>query len=79
MWDITYLPAQIKGFYFYLYIILDLSSRKIVGWEVWAIEIAENASRLVRRAIMSEKCTHLDVPLILHLDNGSPMKGTTLL
>lgn len=79
MWDITYLPAQIKGLYFYLYMIIDLYSRKIVGWEVWPVESAENASYLVRRAIMSEKRTHLNAPLVLHSDNGSPMKGATLL
>lgn len=43
------------------------------------MESAENASYLVRRAIMSEKRTHLNAPLVLHSDNGSPMKGATLL
>lgn len=79
MWDITYLPAGIKGLYFYLYMILDLYSRKVVGWEIWDKESAEHASHLVRRAIMSEKRTHHLEPLILHSDNGSPMKGATLL
>lgn len=79
MWDITYLPASVKGLYFYLYMIEDLFSRKIVGWEVWPVESAENASILVRRAIMSEKRTHSNIPLVLHSDNGSPMKGASLL
>jgi len=33
-WDITYLPSQIKGQYFYLYLIMDIFSRKIVGWSL---------------------------------------------
>jgi putative transposase len=33
-WDITYLPAAIRGQFFYLYLFLDLFSRKIVGWQV---------------------------------------------
>lgn len=79
MWDITYMPASIKGTYYYLYLILDLYSRKIVGWEVWEKESSEYASIVVRKAMMSEKRTHHPKPLILHSDNGSPMKGATLL
>lgn len=79
MWDITYLSAGIKGFYFYLYLIIDLFSRKIVGWEVWEKESAEYASIVVRKAMMSEKRTHSSIPLVLHSDNGSPMKGASLL
>jgi putative transposase len=79
MWDITYLPGAIKGMYYYLYLILDLYSRKVVGWEIWPDESAANASVLVRKAIMSEKRTNFKSPLVLHSDNGSPMKGATLL
>lgn len=79
MWDITYLPAGIKGKYHYLYLILDLYSRKIIAWEVYEKESAEYASKLVRRAFMSEHRTKDMKPLVLHSDNGSPMKGATLL
>ncbi len=79
MWDITWLPGPAKGLYFYLYLILDLYSRKIVGWEIWSEESAENASILVRRAVISEQCSNKLKPLILHSDNGSPMKGSSLL
>ena len=72
MWDITYLGAGVKGLYFYLYLIIDLFSRKIVGWEVWEKESSEYASIVVRKAMMSEKRTHNKEPLILHSDNGSP-------
>ncbi|GAU79033.1 mobile element protein [Fusibacter sp. 3D3] len=70
------MPAGIKGKYHYLYLILDLFSRKIIAWEVYE---KEYASRLVRRAIMSENRTKDKRPLVLHSDNGSPMKGATLL
>lgn len=79
MWDITYMPAGIKGKYHYLYLILDLYSRKIIAWEVFEKESAEYASKLVRRAIMRENRTKDKTPLVLHSDNGSPMKGATLL
>ena len=44
MWDITWLPGAIKGLYFYLYLIIDLYSRKVVGWEIWPEESFSNAS-----------------------------------
>ena len=55
---------------------MDIFSRKIVGWEVYGRESAEYASIVVRRAVWSENC--LTSPLVLHADNGSPMKGATL-
>jgi putative transposase len=76
-WDITYLPGPVRGMFFYLYLILDLYSRKIVGWEVHERESAEHAAVLVRRAVLAEAC--LDRPLVLHADNGSAQKGSTLL
>lgn len=79
MWDITWLQGPAKGIYFYLYLILDLYSRKIVGWEIWTEESADKASVLVRRAIMSERRSNHSEPLVLHSDNGSPMKGASLL
>ncbi len=79
MWDITWLPGPAKGIYFYLYLILDLFSRKIIAWEIWLEESAENASILVRRGVLSEQRISPVKPLILHSDNGSPMKGASLL
>lgn len=78
MWDISWLQGPVKGVYFYMYFIMDLYSRKIIGWEVWPEESTENASALVRRATMSEQCALRKDPLILHSDNGSPMKGMAL-
>lgn len=79
MWDITWLPGPAKGIFFYLYLILDLYSRKIIAWDIWLEESAENASLLVRRGMLSEQRIHPLQPLVLHSDNGSPMKGSSLL
>jgi transposase InsO family protein len=76
-WDISWLPGPVKGLFFYLYLILDLYSRKIVGWEIYECESADYAAAVVQRAVLNEQC--LDQPLVLHADNGSPMKGETLL
>ena len=77
-WDITYLRGPIKGTFFYLYLIIDLFSRDIVGWEVWEEESADHASQLIWRACLAQgRLT--TTPLVLHSDNGSPMKGATML
>lgn len=76
-WDITYLDTTIKGIFFYLYLIMDVFSRKIVGWEVYETESADQASNLFRKAYLSEGIAGDD--LVLHSDNGSPMKGATML
>lgn len=75
-WDITWLPGPVVGTFFYLYLILDIFSRKIVGWEVYERETAEFAAQLLQRAVWAEGC--LTSPLVLHADNGSPMKGATM-
>lgn len=76
-WDITYLKIPIRGMYIYLYMIMDVWSRKIVGWTVESQETAELAAPLFEKA-----CQNEGVPkdiLILHSDRGGPMKGSTLL
>lgn len=75
-WDITYLPAAVKGQYYYLYLFEDIFSRKIVGQEVYEEESGELAASLVQRCIEREQC--LREPLVLHSDNGSPMKSFTM-
>ncbi len=76
-WDITYLPTCIKGQYFYLYLFLDIFSRKIVGWQVYEAESSALASDVLRDLYQREGIQPGQV--ILHSDNGSPMKGATLL
>ena len=75
-WDITWLPSQIRGMFFYLYMIVDIYSRKIVGWEVNPVENAEFAAKLLHKAILAEGC--LLAPPVLHADNGGPQKGFTM-
>ena len=75
-WDITWMPGPVAGMFFYLYLIVDIYSRKIVGWEVHDRESSEQASVLIRKAVLSEGC--IGQPLVLHADNGSPMKGSTM-
>jgi putative transposase len=48
-WDMTYLPATVMGRWFHLYLILDLYSRKVVGWEVHETDDSDHAAHLVRR------------------------------
>jgi len=76
-WDITYLPTQIMGIYFYLYLFLDIFSRKIVGWQVYEVESSELASEVMRDICVRENIAPNQV--VLHSDNGSPMKGATML
>lgn len=78
-WDISYLPGPIRGLYYYLYLIIDIFSRDMVGWEIWEEESAEHASHLIRKAVMAQGLSLSQQPLVLHSDNGSPMKGSTML
>lgn len=75
-WDITYLRGPIKGSFYYLYLIMDVFSRKIVGWEVYDEEKSELAAELLEKAILKEGIAAK--PPILHSDNGAPMKGFEL-
>jgi transposase InsO family protein len=78
-WDMTYLPATVIGRWFHLYLILDLYSRKIVGWEVHADDSSNHAAHLVRRTALAEGIAALTDKPVLHGDNGSTLKATTVL
>lgn len=72
-WDITKLLGPAKWSYYYLYVILDIFSRYIVGWMVAGRESAELAKRLI-----SETCTKQEIlpgQLTIHADRGSSMKS----
>lgn len=76
-WDITWLPTTVRGAFLYLYLILDVWSRRIVGWRVAQRESAEIAA-----ALMRETCVEGNVDsrgLVLHSDNGKAMRGSTML
>ena len=76
-WDISYLPTPVRGLFFYLYLVVDLYSRKIVGWQVHDQESSAAASALLTEACQVEGVARDQ--LVLHADNGAPMKGATLL
>lgn len=78
-WDVTFLPAQVEGRWFYLYLILDLYSRKIVGFEVHDSDSADHAAHLARRTALAEGVHAMTVRPVLHGDNGATLKGTTVL
>lgn len=76
-WDITYLPSSVRGQFFYLYMVIDLYSRMVVGWEVHDVQSADYASKVIEKACLRHRTTRQQ--LVLHSDNGSPMKGATML
>ncbi len=76
-WDITYLKSPIRGQYYFLYLVMDIFSRMIVGHEIYLHESAEYASALI--ADTTRRHGVIQNQLTLHSDNGSPMKGATML
>lgn len=76
-WDITYLPTTVRGRHYYLYLFLDLFSRKVVGWAVYENELSDLAADVLRDICAHEKIQRGQV--ILHSDNGNPMKGASML
>jgi putative transposase len=77
-WDVTFLKAHVQGRWFYLYLILDLFSRKIVGFEVHETDQAEHAAHLVRRTALAEGIHARPLRPVLHGDNGPSVKATTV-
>ena len=75
--NITYLPTVMRGVFFYLYLILDLFSRKVVGWAVYEVESMDLSSELLDASIKAEGAD--PKKRVVHADNGGPMKGSTML
>jgi putative transposase len=72
-WDITKLKGPAKWNYFYLYVIMDIFSRFVVGWMV-----ARREQGVLARSFIEECCERQGVErdqLTLHSDRGSPMKS----
>ena len=72
-WDITKLMGPVKWRYFYLYVILDIFSRRVVGWCV-----ADAESAALFKPLFDDAVTKHNVPpgqLTLHADRGGPMKA----
>jgi transposase InsO family protein len=76
-WDITFIASTVIGWFYRLYMVSDVYSRKIVGWEIHENESSEHAARLIRKACLAENVEREQ--LVLHSDNGAPMKGATML
>lgn len=76
-WDITYLKSPVRGVFWYLYLILDIWSRKIVGWTVETTESSVHAAALFRATCAA--ATTDPNGLVLHADNGGPMKRATMM
>lgn len=72
-WDITKLLGPVKWTYFYLYVIMDIFSRYVVGWMIAPAESAILAERLI-----GETCAKQNIgrgQLTIHADRGSSMKS----
>ncbi len=68
-----------QGAIFYLSLILDLFGRKLVGREIYDLESLDYAAETVSRAVLKEGKKGPPVNVVLHSDNGSPMKGASML
>jgi putative transposase len=75
-WNITYCPLKVRGLYYYVYLIEDIYSRKIVGWEVHERESGNLAAELLQRTVLREQC--FKSLLVLYSDNGAQMKSVAL-
>jgi putative transposase len=75
-WDITKLKGPLKLVYFYLYVILDIFSRYVVGWMIAEAENAGLAERLIEEACFKQGIEPSQ--LKLHADRGAPMRSKTV-
>jgi transposase InsO family protein len=74
-WDITWMKSEVNGRYYYAYMLMDIWSRKIVGWEVHNRESQDISSDMFIRLKSKLKLNGIN----LHSDNGNPMRGSTIL
>jgi putative transposase len=75
-WDISHLRGSVRGSRFYLYLVMDAFSRRIMGWHVSRVQSMHTAAGFIRRTYRA------NIPgrksLLLHSDNGSPMRSTVM-
>lgn len=76
-WDITYLKAEGRGKNYFLYLVVDIFSRKIMGCKVHERECSVLASDLLEEIIKNEKI--VKDSLTIHSDNGTPMRSSPLI
>ena len=75
-WDITRVRGQARGVYYYVYVVMDLFSRHVVGWLV-----AEHENATLATHLIAETADRLSIPagsLTLHSDRGAPMTAGTM-
>ena len=72
-----YLKTSVRGQFYYLYMVVDVWSRRIMGFEVHEHESPELASGLIQSTCLANQVDPEGV--VLHSDNGGPMKGSTML
>ena len=75
-WDISYLRGPAPRVWFYLYVLLDIYSRKIVGWTIDSVESETVAKRLIARTCQRESID--EDQLLLHSDRGAQMTSSTI-
>lgn len=73
-WDITRIQGPFKGRYYYLYVMIDLYSRYIVGWTVNTAENSESAQHFIRETVRKHQVDPEN--LSIHSDRGSPMTAS---
>jgi len=75
-WDITYLKTQSRGQFYYLYVVLDLYSRLVVGWLLGDQECETLARRLLEQSYCKQRVQ--PGQLTVHADRGAPMKSKSV-
>ena len=71
-WDISYLTTSFKGIWLYLYLVIDVWSRKVVAWDVEVREVPKLAADLASNSCLRERIGKRRLqPLILHAVNGN--------
>jgi len=74
-WDITWLRTDVRGLFYYAYMINDIWTKDIVGWEIHDREDEALAAALFNRL----RLKHDMKGICLRSDNGNPMKGATMI
>lgn len=75
-WDTTKLKGPVKWSYFYLYVVMDIYSRHVVGWLIAPRETAQLAKQLIGKTCHRQGIKQNE--LIIHSDRGSPMTSKTV-
>ncbi len=75
-WNATPLSLPTRGIYYYLYMIMDVWSRNIVGHEVYKSKNGDFVAQLFTRTVLAEGCR--EQGLTLHSDNGAPQRSSSL-